>query len=127
MAKPIKCKAAVFSLPNKPLTIEEVIVESPKSGEVRVKLYASGVCRSDASSIWGKRGDCVIPYGKPMINGHEGAGVIEAIGSDVTEVEVGDHVVLLWMPQCNQCIKCKNPKTNTCLVTISRGMFSKIL
>lgn len=121
MSKPLKCKAAVFRFSNKPLTIEEVIVDYPKADEVRVKLFASGVCRSDASSIWGKRGDCVIPYGKPMINGHEGAGIVESIGPDVTEVEVGDHVVLLWMAQCNNCPKCANTKTNTCLVTLSRG------
>ena len=123
-AQPVKCEAAVFRQPNQPLSIEQVIVDIPQSDELRVKLVASGVCRSDASSIWGKRGDCVIPYGKPMINGHEGAGIVESIGSDVTDVKVGDHVILLWMPQCNKCVNCKNPTTNTCLVTLSRGIFS---
>ncbi|CAG2108449.1 unnamed protein product [Medioppia subpectinata] len=117
----IECRAAVFIEPNKPLTVEQVLVDCPQADEVRVKLYASGVCRSDASSIWGKRGDCFVPYGKPMINGHEGSGVVESVGEQVTDVEVGDHVVLLWLPQCNQCVKCKNPTTNTCMVALSRG------
>jgi S-(hydroxymethyl)glutathione dehydrogenase/alcohol dehydrogenase len=119
---PIQCKAAVLYLPNLPLTIEDIVVDCPKSGEVRVKLFASGVCRSDASTLWGKREDCVTPYGKPIINGHEGAGVVESIGDKVTEVEVGDHVVLLWMPQCNRCTHCLNPKINTCSVAIDRGI-----
>lgn len=121
--EPIRCKAAVFRYPNQPLSIEEVIVDIPQADEVRVKLSAAGVCRSDASSIWGKRGDCVVPYGKPMINGHEGAGIVESVGPSVKDVKVGDHVILLWMPQCYNCDYCKNPMTNTCLVTLSRGKY----
>jgi len=125
-AKPIECKAAVFSRPNESLIIQQVIVDPPKEDELRVKLFASGVCRSDAGTIWGKRKDGFIPYGKPMINGHEGSGIVEAIGADVTDLEVGDHVVLLWMPQCNQCLKCKNPKNNSCFVAMSRGIEQNI-
>jgi len=80
------------------------------------------ICRSDASSIWGKREDCVIPYGKPIINGHEGSGIVESIGDNVKEVDVGDHVVLLWMPQCDQCSHCRSLKCNTCLVALEKGI-----
>lgn len=118
----IKCKGAVMYLPNHPLTIEEVIVDAPKCDEVRVKIYSSGVCHSDAHYLWGNREE-FCPYGKPMINGHEAVGVIESIGKNVTSVNVGDHVVLLWMPQCDKCKHCKNPKSNLCTIMTQYGVF----
>ncbi|CAC5394038.1 frmA [Mytilus coruscus] len=108
--KPIQCKAAVCWEAGKLLSIETVEVAPPKNGEVRVKVLYTGVCHSDLSVLNGS-----LKIGqKPIILGHEGAGVIESVGSGVTDFKQGDHVVMLWLPQCNKCKSCKSGKTNLC-------------
>ena len=106
----MKVKAAVAWGPGQPLSIETVDLEAPKKGEVLVKIKASGVCHTDAYTLSG-----VDPEGLfPVILGHEGAGVVEAIGEGVTTLKPGDHVIPLYTPECGTCKFCKSGKTNLC-------------
>ena len=102
-------KAAVCRGLNEPLSIEEVDLEAPKAGEVKVKMGASGVCHSDLSVI---NGTLFGSY--PIVLGHEGAGVIEEVGDGVEGLAVGDHVVISWVPQCGQCFFCKQGQGFLC-------------
>jgi len=106
----MKVKAAVAWGPGQPLKIEMVDLEAPKKGEVLVKIVASGVCHTDAYTLSG-----VDPEGIfPVILGHEGAGIVEAIGEGVTSLKVGDHVIPLYTPECGTCKFCTSGKTNLC-------------
>lgn len=106
----IECKAAVAWEPKKPLSIEIVQVAPPKAGEVRIQVLATGVCHTDAYTL-----DGLDPEGLfPCILGHEGGGIVESVGEGVTSVKPGDHVVPLYIPQCNDCKFCKSTKTNLC-------------
>ncbi|CAG2102451.1 unnamed protein product, partial [Medioppia subpectinata] len=112
----INCRAAVFWEAGKPLTIENITVDPPKGGEVRVRMVSAGLCASDAHYIWGQQTDADTNFeGKPTVLGHEGAGVVESVGEGVTSVKAGDHVIPLWMPNCEKCDLCAHPKTNFCL------------
>ncbi|CAG4963128.1 alcohol dehydrogenase class-3 [Colias croceus] len=116
--KVIKCKAAVAWEAGKPLSIEEIEVDPPKAGEVRVKILATGVCHTDAYTLSGKDPEGVFP----VILGHEGGGIVESVGEGVTTVKPGDHVLPLYVPQCKTCKFCLNPKTNLCQkVRITQG------
>ena len=107
----MKIRAAVLEEFGKPLVVREVDLAEPKAGEVLVRLVACGVCHTDLYTASG-----VDPSGyAPTVLGHEGAGVVEAIGEGVSSVAVGDHVVTLFSPQCRQCIHCLDPRTNLCL------------
>ncbi|KAJ0178049.1 hypothetical protein K1T71_005872 [Dendrolimus kikuchii] len=116
--KVIKCQAAVAWEAGKPLSIEEVEVDPPKAGEVRVKITATGVCHTDSYTLSGKDPEGVFP----VILGHEGGGIVESVGEGVTTVKPGDHVVPLYVPQCKTCKFCLNPKTNLCQkVRVTQG------
>ena len=106
----IKTRAAVAWGPNQPLSIEEVDLMPPQKGEVLVRIVASGVCHTDAYTLSGKDPEGIFP----TILGHEGAGVVEAVGEGVTSVQVGDHVIPLYTPECGECKFCKSGKTNLC-------------
>ena len=106
----IKSRAAVAFAPNQPLQIVEVDVEPPKAGEVLVRIVASGVCHTDAYTLSGQDSEGVFP----CILGHEGGGIVEAVGEGVTSVAVGDHVIPLYTAECGQCKFCKSNKTNLC-------------
>ncbi|GAA3932921.1 S-(hydroxymethyl)glutathione dehydrogenase/class III alcohol dehydrogenase [Litoribacillus peritrichatus] len=106
----MKTRAAVAWQAGKPLTIEEVDLQGPKAGEVLVKLVATGVCHTDAFTLSGEDPEGVFP----AILGHEGAGVVVEVGDGVTSVEVGDHVIPLYTPECGQCRFCLSGKTNLC-------------
>ena len=107
----MKIRAAVLEEFGKPLVVREVDLAEPKAGEVLVRLVACGVCHTDLYTASG-----VDPSGyAPTVLGHEGAGVVEAIGEGVSSVAVGDHVVTLFSPQCRECIHCLDPRTNICL------------
>ncbi|WP_233997887.1 MULTISPECIES: S-(hydroxymethyl)glutathione dehydrogenase/class III alcohol dehydrogenase [unclassified Pseudoalteromonas] len=110
MAEFIKSKAAVAWGPKQPLKIEEVDVMMPKAGEVLVKIHATGVCHTDAFTLSGEDPEGIFP----AILGHEGGGVVEAIGEGVTSVAVGDHVIPLYTPECGECKFCTSGKTNLC-------------
>lgn len=122
LEKVISCQAAVAWAPKEPLTIETVQVAPPRAHEVRIRIVATGVCNTDAGAISGNGSvGCVFP----TILGHEGAGIVESIGEGVTKFAVGDHVIPLYISQCNECAYCKSPKTNIChklLLTQRRGV-----
>ncbi len=106
----IKSRAAIAWGPGKPLSVEEVDVMMPKRGEVLVRIIATGVCHTDAFTLSGED-----PEGNfPAILGHEGGGVVEAVGDGVTSVAVGDHVIPLYTPECGECKFCTSGKTNLC-------------
>jgi S-(hydroxymethyl)glutathione dehydrogenase/alcohol dehydrogenase len=106
----MKTRAAIAFEPNRPLVIEEVDLEGPKTGEVLVELAATGICHTDEFTRSG--GD---PEGLfPVILGHEGAGVVVEVGPGVTSVKPGDHVIPLYTPECRQCKSCLSRKTNLC-------------
>jgi S-(hydroxymethyl)glutathione dehydrogenase/alcohol dehydrogenase len=107
----MRMRAAVLEEFGQPLVVQELELAEPKAGEVLVRLVACGVCHTDMYSASG-----VDPSGyAPAVLGHEGAGVVEALGEGVTDLEVGDHVVTLFSPQCRECAHCLSPKTNICL------------
>jgi Zn-dependent alcohol dehydrogenase len=102
-------RAAVLRAPGAPVTIEEVRVRDPGPGEVRVALRAAGLCHSDLSVIDGS-----IPYPTPVVLGHEGAGVVEAVGARVTAVKEGDAVVLSTLAHCGRCVACEVGRPTEC-------------
>lgn len=106
----IKSKAAIAFGPKQPLSITEVDVMLPKKHEVLVRILASGVCHTDAFTLSGEDPEGVFP----IILGHEGGGVVERVGEGVTSVEVGDHVIPLYTPECRECKFCLSGKTNLC-------------
>uniref|UniRef100_A0A8D0HGE8 alcohol dehydrogenase n=1 Tax=Sphenodon punctatus TaxID=8508 RepID=A0A8D0HGE8_SPHPU len=106
----IKCKAAIAWEPKKPLSIEEVEVAPPKAHEVRIKIVATGICRTDEHVI---SGAMTTPF--PILLGHEAAGVVESIGAGVTSVRPGDKVIPLFAPQCGECRSCRSSKGSLCI------------
>ncbi|MFE9327533.1 NDMA-dependent alcohol dehydrogenase [Nocardia sp. NPDC052278] len=107
--------AAVLWAQGAPWKIETVELDAPHEGEVLVKLAASGLCHSDDHVVTGDT-----PCAFPMIGGHEGAGVVEAVGPGVTRTAVGDHVILAAVPACGQCRACSRGRANLC----DRGAFA---
>jgi S-(hydroxymethyl)glutathione dehydrogenase/alcohol dehydrogenase len=103
-------KAAVLYEPNTPLKIEELDLNEPGPGEVLVKLMASGVCHSDWHIV---KGDWTYHI-LPTVLGHEGAGVVEEVGDNVSGVKPGDHVILSWKPSCGVCEMCQKGWPNLC-------------
>ena len=106
----IKSRAAVAWAAKQPLEITEVDVAPPKAGEVLVRIVATGVCHTDAFTLSGADPEGIFP----TILGHEGGGIVEAIGEGVTSVAVGDHVIPLYTPECGKCKFCLSGKTNLC-------------
>ena len=102
-------KAAIVRERNKPVSVEEVEVESPRRGEVMVKIAACGVCHSDFSAING-----TIPMPPPLVLGHEAAGVVEEVGEGVEEIAIGDHVAIVWIPMCGRCRYCVEGRPALC-------------
>ncbi|HVL41101.1 MAG TPA: zinc-dependent alcohol dehydrogenase family protein [Brevundimonas sp.] len=94
---------------SRPLSIETVTLDAPGPGEVLVAIKAAGLCHSDLSVINGDR-----PRPLPMALGHEAAGVVEALGDGVTDLAVGDHVVMVFMPSCGHCNPCAEGRPALC-------------
>jgi S-(hydroxymethyl)glutathione dehydrogenase / alcohol dehydrogenase len=106
----MEIKAAVAHEAGEPLQIETVELEDPKAGEVLVEIKATGVCHTDEFTLSGAD-----PEGQfPAVLGHEGAGVVVAVGPDVRTLEEGDHVIPLYTPECRECKSCLSQKTNLC-------------
>jgi S-(hydroxymethyl)glutathione dehydrogenase / alcohol dehydrogenase len=106
----MKTKAAVAWEAGKPLVIEEIDLDGPKKGEVLIRMIATGVCHTDAFTLSGSDPEGIFP----TVLGHEGGAIVEEIGEGVTSVQVGDHVIPLYTPECGVCKFCKSGKTNLC-------------
>jgi len=107
----MQIRAAVLEEFGKPLVVQDVELADPGPREVLVRLSACGVCHTDMYTASGAD-----PSGyAPTVLGHEGAGVVERCGEDVTLVREGDHVVTLFSPQCGECVHCVSTRTNLCL------------
>jgi len=105
----MRIRAAVLHEPGR-VSVEEVELAAPKAGEVLVKVAAAGVCHSDLHLVDGDLGD-----GRwPMVLGHEGAGIVEAVGEEITHVEVGDPVGFSFVPSCRVCPACLAGRFNMC-------------
>src|SRR5918999_4517149 len=111
----MRIRAAVLEEFAKPLVVQDVELDGPGPGEVLVRLAACGVCHTDLYTASGAD-----PSGyAPTVLGHEGAGVVEAVGPGVSSLEVGDHVVTLFSPQCGECVHCRDERT-----TVTNGRTS---
>ena len=114
----MKSRAAVAWEAGKPLSIETIDVEGPKQGEVLVRIVATGVCHTDAFTLSGADPEGLFP----SILGHEGGGIVEEVGSGVTSLKPGDHVIPLYTPECGQCSYCVSGKTNLCqAIRVTQG------
>jgi S-(hydroxymethyl)glutathione dehydrogenase / alcohol dehydrogenase len=101
--------AAVLREVAKPMTVERVTMTGLKPGDVLVRVHASGLCHTDLEVIEGS-----LRYPLPIVLGHEGAGVVEAVGDGVTLVAPGDHVVCSWNPNCGHCFYCDRDQPILC-------------
>jgi S-(hydroxymethyl)glutathione dehydrogenase/alcohol dehydrogenase len=107
----MKIRAAVLEEFGQPLVVQEIDLAGPRPGEVLVRLEACGVCHTDLYTASGAD-----PSGyAPTVLGHEGAGIVEAIGEGVESVRPGDRVLTLFSPQCRECLHCRSDRTNLCL------------
>ena len=97
---------------SQPLAIEVVDLDDPKDGELLVEIAAAGLCHSDLSTIEGIR-----PRPVPLVMGHEAAGIVRAVGSDVDDVKVGDHVVMVFVMSCGVCAVCCGGRPHLCSVS----------
>jgi Zn-dependent alcohol dehydrogenase len=110
MSDTISMRAVVLREPGVPVGVETVLLEPPRRGEVLVRVAAAGVCHSDVHLADGNLG-----RGRwPMVLGHEGAGVVTAIGPDVTGLSPGDHVAFCFVPACGACRACRSGRRNLC-------------
>ena len=115
----MKTRAAVIYAPQEPLRIEELKLDEPHAGEVLVKMSAVGLCHSDYHVVAGNR-----PVGMmPMALGHEGAGIVERVGANVTRIQPGDHVILQFIPSCGKCRYCVSGMSYACVQSagLSKG------
>ncbi len=107
----IKSRAAVAFAPNQPLQIVEIDVEMPRKDEVLIRNTHTGVCHTDAFTLSGSDPEGVFP----VVLGHEGAGVVVAVGEGVSSVKPGNHVIPLYTAECGECGFCLSGKTNLCV------------
>src|SRR5881227_3827873 len=107
----MQIRAAVLEEFGAPLAVQDLELAGPAAGEVLVRLHACGVCHTDMYTASGAD-----PSGyAPCVLGHEGAGVVEAVGEGVESLAPGDLVVTLFSPQCRECVNCRSGKTNICV------------
>jgi S-(hydroxymethyl)glutathione dehydrogenase/alcohol dehydrogenase len=106
----MKTRAAVARAAGKVLSLETVELEGPKFGEVMVEVKATGICHTDEYTLSGADPEGLFP----AILGHEGAGIVVEVGSGVTSLKPGDHVIPLYTPECRNCKSCLSRKTNLC-------------
>ena len=108
----MQTRAAILWDKNQDWSVEEIELDPPQAGEVLIKLVGSGLCHSDEHL---RTGDMVVPQETadalglkqfPIIGGHEGAGEVVEVGPGVTDLKVGDHVVLGFIPACGKCPSC---------------------
>jgi S-(hydroxymethyl)glutathione dehydrogenase/alcohol dehydrogenase len=106
----VKIKAAILRASNQPLVVEEVEIDEPGPREVLVRTVASGVCHSDLHCVHG-----ALPTRMPAILGHEPAGIVEAVGSGVSSVQPGDHVIACTSIYCGSCVQCLYGRPHLCV------------
>jgi S-(hydroxymethyl)glutathione dehydrogenase / alcohol dehydrogenase len=106
----MKTQAAVAFEAKRPLEIVELDLEGPRAGEVLVEIMATGICHTDAYTLDGLDSEGLFP----SVLGHEGAGIVREVGAGVRSVQVGDHVIPLYTPECRQCKTCLSQKSNLC-------------
>jgi S-(hydroxymethyl)glutathione dehydrogenase / alcohol dehydrogenase len=114
----IAIDAVVLRDPGRPVGVETVLLEPPRRGEVLVRVAAAGVCHSDLHLSDGSLG----PGRWPMVLGHEGAGVVEAVGEDVVGVAAGDHVAFCFVPSCGACGPCRSGRPTLCEPAARNGV-----
>jgi S-(hydroxymethyl)glutathione dehydrogenase/alcohol dehydrogenase len=116
----MQTRAAILWEPHTDWSVEDIELDSPKRGEVLVKLAASGLCHSDEHMV---TGDMALPpeiaelmgiSQFPVIGGHEGAGIVQEVGEGVTDLAVGDHVVFSFIPSCGKCPSCRKGQSQVC-------------
>ena len=112
---PTKARGAIARTPGAPVSLEEFMIDDPGPNEVLVRILASGVCHTDLGVKMGVYGTS----GYPFLLGHEGAGVVEAVGPGVTRHKVGDHVILAWRAPCGECRFCLAGKPNFCSASLN--------
>ena len=117
----MKTKAAILWEVNAPWSVEEIELDPPGPGEVLVKLAASGMCHSDEHLVTGD-----LPFGLPIIGGHEGAGVVQEVGAGVSWLAPGDHVVFGFIPSCGRCASCSTGHQNLCDLGALMGLGRQI-
>jgi len=105
----MRFRAAVLHEVNAPLRVQEVEMSALRPGDVLVRVHASGLCHTDLEVIQGS-----LAYPLPIVLGHEGAGIVEAVGSDVLSVKPGDHVICSWNPSCGHCFYCDRDQPILC-------------
>jgi S-(hydroxymethyl)glutathione dehydrogenase/alcohol dehydrogenase len=107
----VRTRAALFRESGRPLEVVELELDEPRAGEVLVRMAAVGICGTDLHMV---KGEWERPT--PMVLGHEGAGVVEAVGDGVEVLAPGDRVVLSWAPACGECADCRRGRPAACLV-----------
>ena len=116
----METRAAILYAPHTEWSVEDIVLDPPKRGEVLVKLAASGLCHSDEHMV---TGDMALPPDIaelmgisqfPVIGGHEGAGEVVEVGEGVTDLAVGDHVVFAFIPSCGKCPSCRIGQSHLC-------------
>ena len=117
----MKTRAAVFRGAGQPFEVHELDLEEPRAGEVLVRMAAVGICGTDLHSV---KGEWNRPT--PSVLGHEGAGVVEAVGEGVSSRRPGDEVVLSWAPSCGECEDCRSGRPARC-VTLNRAIAASTL
>ena len=105
----MKVTAAVLHAPKQPFEIVDLELQEPGANEVLVRMVAAGVCHSDYHLVSG-----ATKHPMPVVAGHEGAGIVEAVGAQISDIRAGDHVVLNWAPDCGRCFYCLRGKHNLC-------------
>jgi S-(hydroxymethyl)glutathione dehydrogenase/alcohol dehydrogenase len=119
----MRIRAAVLRHPSEHVEVEDVELDAPRGGEVLVKVAAAGVCHSDVRHADGELGAGLWP----AVMGHEGAGVVEAVGEGVTHVAPGDPVAFCFVPACRACRFCLAGKPNLCLVVGEHGAHGMLM
>ena len=111
----MKTEAMVCRAAGEPLRVELLDLRDPEPDEVLVEIMACGLCKTDLSQIEGKSA----PYPFPVVVGHEGAGIVRAVGNGVTSLQPGDHAITLGVGECGECENCRSERTNICLAWLA--------
>jgi S-(hydroxymethyl)glutathione dehydrogenase/alcohol dehydrogenase len=112
----VKARAALFHAAGEPMEVAELELDGPGPGEVLVRMAACGICGTDLHMV---KGEWQRPT--PMVLGHEGAGIVEAVGEGVASLREGDSVVLSWAPSCGECADCRRGRPAAC-VSLQRAI-----